>query len=999
MSLIWTLALCALAVVASFPLTSWLGRHAGWPLAAIYLGAAAAYLPAARAVMAGGTVEWSMPWVPQLGLELALRADGLGTVFTFIALVIGAVVLAYSTSYLSAGRNLSFYLYMAIFTVSMVGLVLADDLLLLFLCWELTSLASFFLIARSGFSGEAASMRTLLVTFLGGLGLLAAVTAIAVRTGTTTLSEALAHEVWSTNPGFTTGVALLVILAAFTKSAQFPFHVWLPDAMAAATPVSAYLHAAAVVKAGIFLLMRFSPAFHDVPVWNVLLITVGLFTCGLGGWFALQKTDLKKLMAYSTVSQLGLIVATIGVGTEWALAAAMVHVIAHALFKSGLFMMIGVIDHATGTRDVRRLPQLRGAMPLAFWTTVLGCASMAGVPPMLGFISKEGVFTALREAPGGAWAGWAALAGGVLTAVVTFSYCAKIVFNGFVDGRGHERWPEDRPLHATPWPLGVFAALPILAGLPLALVVGVLDIPVTQAVAAMHPASGEAVHLALWHGVNLELIASLLVILAGLVVIARRRTLFPRLEKDTFSFDGADAIRVLTDGAARVGGVIAASVRADNPTRHLVAQFLSLVAVVLGGVGYLVATDQLSPAQPGLWRWIDVAVLAVVAGAVLILCRAESRLAAVVALSAVGISATVQIFALGAPDVGLTQLLVEALTVLMIMLVLQRLPLGFGRGPRWGNRAALVVAVSAGLAVGVGVWALTGRRERSEVALWFLENTYEVSGGNNVVNVILVEFRALDTFGELTVLGMAAVAMVAVLSTIRHRFLDPPPEADPNHVPLPEVPLRERGSTAYLAIQEAWGNAVPMQLLVKLTVPVLAAISLILFWRGHNAPGGGFIAALVGSTIVALVYLSSARDRQIGPPRLPLRLVAAGVITAVLSGVWGMLGGSSFLQPLSTHLGNAHLTTAMVFDLGVYLAVLGLVMEAFNLLGATETDEGTRERADESVEGEVSGPMESSRGETAEEASLLEVNRRSRLLQSGLGSGGRSVRGREEDGS
>ena len=1004
MTLVWTLALCALAVLASFPLTSWLGRHAGWPLVAIYLAAAGAYWPAARTVLGGGTVEWSTPWVPQLGLELSLRADGLGTVFTFIALVIGAVVLAYSTSYLSPGRNLSFYLYMAMFTVSMVGLVLADDLLLLFLCWELTSLASFFLIARSGPSGEAASMRTLLVTFLGGLGLLAAVTAIAVRTGTTTLSEALGHEVWGASPAFTTGVALLVILAAFTKSAQFPFHVWLPDAMAAATPVSAYLHAAAVVKAGIFLLMRFSPAFHDVPVWNVLLIVTGLVTCGLGGWFALQKTDLKKLMAYSTVSQLGLIVAAIGVGTRWALAAAMVHVIAHALFKSGLFMMVGVVDHATGTRDVRRLPQLRGAMPLAFWTTVLGCASMAGVPPMLGFVSKEGVLIALREAPGGAWAGWAALVAGALTAVITFSYCAKIVFNGFVDGRGDERWPVDRPLHATPWPLGVFAALPIVVGLPLAFVVGVLDTPVARAVDAMHPAGGGDVHLALWHGVNLELVVSLLIILAGVGVILRRRTLFPRLEKDTFSFDGADAIRVLTDGAARVGSVLAAMVRADNPARHLVVQFLSLAAIILGGVGYLLSTGQIGPAQANLWRPIDVAVLVVVAGAVVILCRAQSRLMAVVALSAVGISSTVQIFALGAPDVGLTQLLVEALTVLMIMLVLQRLPLFFGRGPRWGNRAALAVAVTAGVSVGAAVWALTGRRERSEVAMWYLENTYEVSGGNNIVNVILVEFRALDTFGELTVLGMAAVAMVAVLSTIRHRFLDPPPREDPNHVPPPAVPLRERGTSAYLAVQDSWGNAVPMQLLVKVTVPVLALISVILFWRGHNAPGGGFNAALVGSTIVALVYLSSARDRQVGPPRLPLWLVALGVLIAVGSGIWGLLGASSFLEPLHAYVADVHLTTSMVFDLGVYLAVLGLVMEAFNLLGATETDEGTRERADESVEGELTGPMDTSRGETRADLDKVKVGRRTRHLAQGVpgsgvpGSGEHGRAGRSPEG-
>lgn len=986
MSLLWTLVISAVTVLATFPLTRFLGRHAGWPIAALYLAAAAAYWPAATQVMAGETPTWSIPWVPTLGLELSLRADGLGTIFTFIALIIGAIVLAYSTAYLKPGRNLTFYFYMAMFTVSMVGLVLADDLILLFLCWELTSLASFFLIARSGYAGEAASLRTLLITFLGGLGLLAAVTAIAVRTGTTTLSEALAHEVWDTSPGFTATIALLVILAAFTKSAQFPFHVWLPDAMAAATPVSAYLHAAAVVKAGIFLLMRFSPAFHDVPVWNVLLITTGLVTCGIGGWFALQKTDLKKLMAYSTVSQLGLIVATIGVGTEYALAAAMLHVIAHALFKSGLFMMVGVVDHAAGTRDVRRLPVLSSAMPIAFWVTVLGCASMAGVPPMLGFVSKESILTSMLESPFGALAAWAAFLGVALTAVLTFAYCAKIVFNGFYDGRGQAKWPEDRPLHTTPWALGTFAALPIVAGLPLAFFVGILDTPVGRATAAMLPAGVEEPHphLALWHGINLELVTSLAIIGVGVFVILRRRFFFPAREHDTFSFDGADVIRVINDTAADVGKALAALVRADNPTRHVAVQFVAFSALVLGGVAVLVSGDHLLPVQEGLVSPIDVVVLVIIAVAVGVLVRANSRLAAVVALSTVGAAVTVQIFALGAPDVGMTQLLVEALTVLMIMLVLQRLPLTFGRGPRWGNKAALSLALVGGLSAGVATWALTGRRDRSEIALWYLTEGPVETSGDNVVNTILVEFRALDTFGELTVLGMAAVAMVAILSTVRDTYLDPPPEQDRNYVAPPEVPLRERGSTAYRAVTESWGNAVPMQLMVRVTAPLLAAISAILFFRGHNSPGGGFIAALVGSAIVALIYLATSRDRAVGPPRLPLRLVALGVLIAVGTGIWGMLGHASFLEPLHTYVFDIYLTTSMVFDLGVYLAVLGLVMEAFNLLGATGGREGTRERADESVEGEISGPMDTSRGERYAEERRGIPGRGSTYLQQDL---------------
>ncbi|MGI8946496.1 MAG: DUF4040 family protein [Ornithinimicrobium sp.] len=959
MNLLWTLLILVGAVAAAPACTRWLGRDAGYPLAGIYLLATAAFFPAAMDVMAGETVTYSVPWVPALDLNFALQADGIGVVFTFIALIIGAVVFAYSARYLHDGRHLSFYLVMCAFTLSMVGLVLADDMILLFLSWELTSLASFLLIARSGYGGELASLRTLIITFIGGLTMLAATVSIIARTGTTSVTEVLADPVWTTDPAFTTTMAILVLVAGFTKSAQFPFHSWLPDAMAAATPVSAYLHAAAVVKAGIFLLMRFSPAFHETPVWNYTLIITGLFTGAMAAWFAAQKTDLKKLMAYSTVSQLGLIVATIGIGTEEALAAATLHIIAHALFKSGLFMMVGVIDHAAHTRDMRRLPALYKKMPWSFAAVVLGCASMAGIPPMLGFVSKESIFTAMREAPGPEWFGWAALAGAVGGAVLTFAYCAKIVFGGFVDGTR-----TDIEVHEAAPSLLLPAALPIVVGLPLAIFVGVLDTPVGQAVRAALPEVEHEVHLAFWHGLNLELALSALVIAVGMLIILNRAGLRRWVEHETLSVDGAWMMTRMVRHLTTFGRVLVGTVRADNPTRHVAAQFTVLSVVIVGGVLSILATSGLAPQTPGLGRPIDALLLLVIVGGVIGLTRADSRLAATVSLSAVGITVTVQIFALGAPDVGLTQLLVEALTVLMIMLVLQKLPLRFVRAPRWGQRAAAGLAVLAGLAAGLVTWALTGRRELSAVADYYLEETYEETGGKNIVNTILVEFRALDTLGELTVLGMAGIAIIAVLSTVRDRELDPDAEHDHNYVPAPDIPLRPAGSTAHRAMTESWGNAVPLQMLIRVTAPLLAVISAILFLRGHSSPGGGFIAALVGSSVVALIYLSAARDHQVGPPRAPVTLIAAGVLLALATGIWGLLAKGSFLEPIHGEFAGQAISSAMVFDLGVYCAVLGLVMAAFNLLGATEdAEEGTRERADESFEGEVHGPLETVRGE------------------------------------
>ena len=967
-----TLVLLGVVVALTPLLTRALGRRAGWPLAVAYLGAAALLVPVARAVLGGEAPSWSREWMPSLGVSLALRADGLGIVFAAIALLVGAVVFAYSTAYLGEGRQTSFYWLMTTFTLAMVGLVLADDLVVLFICWELTSLASFLLIARSGTSGEGASMRTLLITGVGGLFLLAAVAAIVGRLGTTSLTEVLGSPVWADDPAFATVVAVLVALAAFTKSAQVPFHVWLPDAMAAITPVSAYLHAAAVVKAGIFLMLRFSPALRDVPAWQVLLVVGGLATAVVGGFAAARQRDLKKLMACSTVSQLGFITAAIGIGTTFALAAAVLHTIAHALFKSGLFMMIGVIDSASGTRDLRRVPRLVGAMPGSFVVLVLGCASMAGIPPMLGFISKEQIFAALREAPAGEGVGLLALAVAAGAAVLTVVYCGRVVLGGMVDG---DTTKQPRPVSRV---MIGSAALPIVVGLPLALGVGVLDGPVGAAThAATHDAAAHDTHLALWHGVTLELLVTFAVLGLGGLLVAQRRALAPFADGRRLTPDGASVMGAMTRVTTAAGERLVALTRVDHPSRHAAIILVVLSAVVLGGV--VVVRDEIAaaPLQPGLSRPVDAVILVLVTLATIGVAVTRSRLAATLCLSGVGILATAQIMALGAPDVGLTQLLVECLTIIVIMLVLQKLPTTFGSPRRDGDGrlvGRVVISLVSGLAVAVGTWALTSRRPRSEVGTYYLEQGPEITAGSNIVNTILVEFRALDTLGELAVLGMAGVAVVALLSSIRHDYIDPPPARNRWYEPPPEVPLTGEGTTAHRAIHEAWPNTVALQLMVRVATPVLAIISAYLFWRGHNAPGGGFIAALAASAIVALLYLSTSRDRQIGPPRLPLYLVGGGVVIAVGSGLWGLAAKGAFLEPLHGEALGQHWTSSMVFDLGVYLAVLGLVLVTVNLLGTSEGDapgpgeEWTRERADEAVEGELHGPLDTVRGESPDPA-------------------------------
>ena len=970
------IAFAGLATLLAWPLSRWLGRGAGWPLAGLYLLGAVALLPQLGLIVSGMPLEvLHVPWVPARGWTVDVFADPTGLLFAMLALVIGAIVLIYSSSYLDRTipdaatggvrriQHYGFFQLMTLFTVSMLGLVLTDSLMLLFICWELTSLASFALIANSGRTAFPAALRTLTVTFVGGLVLLAAVVAIWLRTGTTSISQALAHEVWATDPGFTVAIAVAVAVAAFTKSAQFPFHFWLPDAMAATTPVSAYLHAAAVVKAGIFLLMRFSPAFHDVPVWNALLVSVGMGTAVMAALFALQKTDLKQLMAYSTVSQLGWITAAIGVGTQEALAAAALHTVAHALFKSGLFMMVGVVDHEAGSRDIRALGPLWRRMPWSFGATVLGAAAMAGVPPTLGFVSKESLLIAFGDVAGGeAVAVSALLAAAVVGAILTFLYCARIVLGGFLGAYSRDRVDAvDGParvdvsnVHEAPVRLWLPAALPAVIGLPLALVVWVFDVPMSAVAEAAagpfgwppaEPGAGAVygaptagtiddltheAHFVLWHGLTLELGLTALILAVGVLLVWRRGIVDRALDRDLLPFTGASVLESLVAATTRAGRALVRPTASDSPARHVGALLAAVCVYAIGVGGWALATGAaIPPRVGGLDRTIDIFLLAVIVVAVLGLCAARSRLAAVVLLSAVGIAVTVQIFGLGAPDVGLTQLLVESLTIIVFMLILRRLPRDFIAPARGRHTAAIVLAVLSGVVATAAALGFTGRRERSPLGMYLLENGPEITGGSNVVNTILVEFRALDTFGEVAVLGVAGIAILGVLGSVRATAaaIEPPPDHD--HLPGTK---RSTGSAAD-AIEDATRNTAPLRLLARGVTPVLAVVSVLLLWRGHNEPGGGFIAALVASCAFALIYLARESDSPVSKPSTPVALIGGGLLVAGLTGVGGYALGQ-FLEPAHWYLAGQHITSALIFDLGVFAGVLGLVMTAFNTLGA-----------------------------------------------------------------
>ena len=925
-----TLALVGITMLA----TRFIGRNAGW-IAALGLSAltvaVAIQIPE---VVAGsgpdggfGRVEESTPWIPSLDVSLSLRLDGLSALFLILVLGVGALVMAYSARYMTkkvVHPHTGYFAWMLLFAFAMTGLVLANDLVLLFVFWELTTLCSFFLINRSGDKASAPAVRTLLVTGFGGLSLLFAVVLIVVRTGTTVLDEALNHSVWTQDAVFTTGIAVLVAIAGMTKSAQFPFHAWLPDAMVAPTPVSAYLHAAAMVKAGIYLMLLFSPAFAGTLVWQTILISAGLITAVIGALFAMRRFDLKEIMAYSTVSQLGLIVALIGIGTPGALATAALYTLAHAMFKASLFMVVGIVDHQAGSRDIRLLHGLWRKMPVTLITTLLAGLSMAGVFPMLGFISKEYLLGHMLDVGESAWVGFALTAITVFASTFTFAYTGRILFGAFSSYRGTNREFEGDEQHAQKdlvkeaKPLFVVSALtPALLGLIFGPAIAVLY-PLIGAAGSSAAGETYTAKYALFGGFTAELALSITIIALGTLAIIQRRRLDTFFERRYLKFTALDVVEAIRTGAISLGARVGNPTRTDAPAQHLAAPWI-LVGIVA------VAAFLMIPSTQGLnfsdepwtdWLWLGLLFVTVIPAII-----TKSRLVALVLVGGAGFVVALWFFALGAIDVGLTQLLVELLTVVALVLILKRLPSTFHAVARSRQALSAVIAVFVGLGATVVTLVFTGGREISPVGQYFLDEAKTDTGGTNVVNTILVDYRALDTFGELTVIAVAGIVLIGILRSRR----------------MIEGRVPDLAAWSASALAKVEDNTLPIRVAARWAAPLIILLSFHLFFRGHYEPGGGFIAALVGATGFGLAYLGAPADRS-APVKWPYRgLLSAGVIVAVLSGIWGFAAGS-FLKPIRFDIplpwgGEYGFTSAMVFDLGVYLAVLAIIIAVINELG------------------------------------------------------------------
>ena len=912
-------------------------RLTAWVAAGATAAALAVLLGQAPAVFAGHTVLAHTGWLPAVGLHLGWRLDGLALMFGLLITGVGLLIILYAAYYLGtedpAGK---FYGLLMLFMAAMLGIVLSDNLLQLVVFWELTSVSSFLLVGYwaatpdNGAAARAGARMALAVTGGGGLVLLAGVVLLGQIGGSYEISVLLtrgdavrAHALYPL-------ALVLVLVGCFTKSAQWPFHFWLPEAMAAPTPASAYLHSATMVKAGIFLLARLYPVLGGNELFQLIVAPVGLFTMAYGAWVALFRHDLKGLLAYSTISHLGLIVFLIGLDSPLSAVAAVFHILNHATFKAALFMTAGIIDHETGSRDMRQLGGLFKLMPWTATLAMVAAAAMAGVPLANGFLSKELFFAEALAARGsfafGALVPLAATFGGICAVAYSLRFIHDVFFNG-----APKNLPQPQP-HEPP----LFMKAPVALLVLLCLVVGVLPAltvgPIVHlAATAMLGTAPPPYQLALWHGLNGPLAMSAVALLGGIgfyLALQRGQRLH---QHQPGGLTGAGLFNRAIDGLFSAAGRLIAALDTGSLQRHLAVLMASAVLLAalpfaaawgtaqwpVAGARALLPADALSVA---VWA------LLLAAGAALVLGH-HDRLRAVVLVGVIGLVTSLAFVALSAPDLALTQLSVEVASTVLLLMGLALLPPTSPRessvARRWRD-AALALAGGAGMA---GLSWLVLTRDFESISWFFLDRSLPQGGGANVVNVILVDFRGFDTFGEITVLGLAALGTLALLDGWRVRR----PAAN--------------------AAARRWAFAEPPLLLrcaARLVLPLALVLSAHLFWRGHNLPGGGFIAGLVTAVALLLQYLALGQAQadtllHAAGGRRFVRWIGAGLAIAWLTGAGAWLFGRPFLTSAFGHpvlpglgalLGELPLATAALFDAGVYITVVGATLLMLSVLGA-----------------------------------------------------------------
>lgn len=915
------LSLLGLHLVAALAGAAAVRRWGPWTAALLGLAPAAALgwlLWAAPRVLAGDPMTETAGWAPELGLTLSFRVDALALLMGGLVTGVGVLVLVYSAGYFPPGEPGTARAagLLVGFAGAMLGLVTTDNLLVAYGFWELTTVCSFLLIGHDHTEPAArrAARLSLLLTVGFGLPMLVGFVLLGTAAGTYQISALVGDP--PRGPAVTVAV-VLVLAGAFAKSAQWPLHAWLPAAMVAPTPATAYLHAAAMVKAGVYLVARLAPGFSEVAPWRPLVLGFGLASLLFGGWQALHQLDLKRLLAYGTVSQLGLLMVLVGAGTRTAALAGAAMLLAHGLFKAPLFLAVGVLDHQAGARRIDELGDMFRRLPVLFAATTLAIASMVGLPPLLGYVAKEATFEAFVDGP------VVVLAGLVAGSALTVAYGARFLHGGF----GGPAAPEPPGREPVKWGMVGPVAVLALAGLAAGLWTGVPQ-RLASGYAAAYPVE-KPYQLALWHGLNPALGLSALALLAGAAgyaVLLWRHRPVPALP----------AIRGYAAPAALawLARAVVARTQVGSLPVYLLVILATLLAVAGGGLvagGWPGGFDRLplwhEPAQPLL------AVL--ILGAALAATQARRRLTAVLLVAGAGYGVGGLFVAYGAPDLALTLFLVESLSLIVLILLLRRVPERFPARrrsrPMWLVTTA--ASVAAGGFVAVALVAVAGPSPWPREATGYLDWAAE-AGGSNVVNLILVDFRALDTLGEISVL---MVAVLGVAGLVRLAGPSRRVELDFEHPGQGE----ERAWLGDPAAPALGPRSVLLSVTTRVLSPTVALFSVYLLFSGHHGLGGGFAAGLVAGIAYTLRYLAGGpRELRHAARATPAVLLGAGLLLAVGTGAAAWPAGGQLLQSAQVELslpviGVVETSTSLGFDLAIYLLVIGAVHTLVDTLGAS----------------------------------------------------------------
>ncbi len=903
------------AAISSF------GRlHAAWGAGLITLLALFFLSPFVGDGFSGLVLVQVLPWTPLSGMDFGFRLDGLALLFVLLILCIGLLIILYARYYLSERDDMGrFYAYLLMFMGSMLGIATSENIIQLLIFWELTSLSSFLLISYWQMRHESrnGARIALAVTGGGGLALLGGFLFLGEIVGSYNLTDILAAGERIRTHDLYLPMLILVLLGAFTKSAQFPFHFWLPNAMAAPTPVSAYLHSATMVKAGVFLLARLFPALSGTSAWFWLVCLTGLITLVMGAYIALFKHDLKGLLAYSTISHLGLITLLFGIGTPMAALAGVFHIINHAIFKASLFMAAGIIHHETGTRDMRILRGLWQYMPYTALLAMVAAASMAGVPLFNGFLSKEMFFAETLFVINQPW-GWLLPTAATLAGIFAVAYSIRFIHNIFFDGKSVNlpKQPHEPPR----WmkvPVEILVALCLLVG-----IFPALTIDPILAVAASSVLQGPVpdYDLAIWHGFNTAVLMSIVALGGGVIVYLKRKPLFIFHER----LDGRLDFKVLYEYCLKklltLANTITCFLNQYSLQRML---FIFMMFIMALGISGAMATDydySLTGARSVLSiDGISLLITAlVIIAAIAAVMMHRQRLISLILLGTVGLGVSLIFVKFSAPDLALTQLSVEIVTIILMLLALYFLPQQSpDESGTWLRSRDAFIATAAGGGVALLVWAILTRPYDS-IADYFLANSLPGGGGSNVVNVILVDFRGYDTFGEITVLALAGLGIYAMLAHLKI--------ASPSH----DSNGRAWNKNLHPTIVASFS---------RLVLPLALLFSMFILLRGHNLPGGGFIAGLLTAIALVMQYLGNgvAWTQQ----RLSVnmhRVIGWGLVIAAGTGLASWIFDYPFLTSTFSHIhwpiiGEFELASAMAFDIGVYLVVVGATLLILVQLG------------------------------------------------------------------